>query len=199
MNDCVIWEGSKTRDGYGRLTHNSKTVLAHRLAYCQANGLMLSDITGLEIRHKCDVRDCVNPLHLEPGSHADNMNDMKVRGRSARGERGGGAKLSEADVLDIIQRIASKERQRDIAKTFGVSPTAIADIARGDSWAHVDVPRVSGKVGERNGRAKVCEDDVKNIRALYESGVSQIKLADMFGITQVAVSKIIRRVTWANV
>lgn len=203
LDDCKLWEGSTTKDGYGRLTHNSKTVLAHRLSYCEHNNLKLEDITGLEVRHKCDVRACVNPCHLELGSHADNMNDMKVRGRAPRGERNGSVKLSETEVLEILTKIADGCKQTDVAKEYKVSKTAVADLVSGEAWAHVgesERARVKpGRVAERNGRAKITEDAVRRIRELYSVGNSQVKLAEMFGITQVAVSKIIRRVTWANV
>lgn len=78
--------------GYGYLQHEGKQVLAHRLAYCQANDLPLEDIAGQVVRHKCDNPKCVNPDHLEIGSQADNMTDKVQRGRALRGEHIGNSK-----------------------------------------------------------------------------------------------------------
>lgn len=55
-----------------------KNWTAHRLAYTEAYGPIPE---GMEVRHKCDVRNCVNPDHLELGTHQDNMDDMRKRGR----------------------------------------------------------------------------------------------------------------------
>lgn len=51
--------------------------------------------------------------------------------------------------------------------------------------------------GENNGRAKLTEERVKEIRDLYTNGrLSQEAIARRFGIKQVAVSRIVRRVSW---
>ena len=53
--------------------------------------------------------------------------------------------------------------------------------------------------GEGNGRAIVDEADVRKIRRMYATGMYlQKELAEMFGIHQTTVSKIIRRQIWST-
>ncbi|CDP82291.1 hypothetical protein BN975_00341 [Mycolicibacterium farcinogenes] len=42
-------------------------------------------------------------------------------------------------------------------------------------------------------------EDVRAIRRLSASGVTQYELAARFGVTQASVSKVVRRKTWRNV
>lgn len=81
-DDCIIWTGAHTTLGYGIKMHNKRRLYVHRIAYCDANGLSISDITGMVVRHKCDVPACHNPEHLEIGTQADNMRDMRSRNRN---------------------------------------------------------------------------------------------------------------------
>jgi hypothetical protein len=68
---CWEWTAG-TKDGYGwYMLFPGKTEYAHRVAYTQLRG----DIPkGKELDHLCRNRKCVNPDHLEPVSHAVNMN-----------------------------------------------------------------------------------------------------------------------------
>lgn len=81
---CWEWGGSRNEDGYGVLTHlrsGLSNARAHRLMYERFVGPIPD---GAEIRHRCDNPPCVNPEHLEPGTHAENMSDMAERGRHWR-------------------------------------------------------------------------------------------------------------------
>ena len=72
---CWIWLGAWNHAGYGTLSRKGS---AHRFFYQHHKGPIPE---GLLIRHKCDTPACVNPDHLEPGTHKDNSNDRIVRGR----------------------------------------------------------------------------------------------------------------------
>lgn len=58
-NDCWLWLGGTNRKGYGRTSWGP----AHRVAYELEYGTI--EDTTLHVHHKCGVRFCVNPKHLE--------------------------------------------------------------------------------------------------------------------------------------
>lgn len=66
---CLMWTGEMNRNGYGRISWKGKRPVAHRLVY----ELLVAQIEdGLLLDHKCYFRGCVNPLHMEPVTHAEN-------------------------------------------------------------------------------------------------------------------------------
>lgn len=77
VENCWNWIGkSKTKDGYGRFRVGTIKKLAHRYSYELIVGPISKE---LEIDHLCKNRSCVNPKHLEPVTHLENM----VRGAYA--------------------------------------------------------------------------------------------------------------------
>lgn len=67
---CWLWMGALDSKGYANTQVGSAFVGAHRHAWSLANGPIPR---GLEVDHKCRVRCCVNPDHLEPVQHRENM------------------------------------------------------------------------------------------------------------------------------
>lgn len=67
---CWIWQGTLDDHGYGRIWHQGRWCLVHRLSYELRVGPIPE---GLEIDHLCRIPACSNPGHLEPVTHAVNM------------------------------------------------------------------------------------------------------------------------------
>lgn len=84
LGPCIPWR-KKTGEigkGYGQTKYEGELVNKHRAAYCNAHGVTLSELKEkkLVIRHKCDNKACINPEHLEAGTHQENMKDVVRRG-----------------------------------------------------------------------------------------------------------------------
>jgi len=67
---CWVWEGAKNPGGYGMVKVDGRGQLVHRLVW---TGLVGAIPEGLVIDHLCRVVACVNPDHLEPVTHTENV------------------------------------------------------------------------------------------------------------------------------
>ena len=139
MNQCIDHGKKGNKAGYrsvyvGGGKANPKFDLAHRVALAKELGRAL--LPGEVARHTCDNPRCVNPKHLVVGSHTDNMQDCKVRGRLADKERHSQAKLTADDVAAIRGSYTGKRgEQTELARLFGVSPQLVSLIVRRKLWA----------------------------------------------------------------
>ncbi len=69
---CWTWQGTRhnAKHDYGQFSVGNRYVLAHRFAY----ELLVGPISdGLELDHLCRNPPCVNPEHLEPVLHVENV------------------------------------------------------------------------------------------------------------------------------
>jgi hypothetical protein len=70
---CWEWTAGKNVDGYGKFNlagDEATCVLAHRWLYEHRVGPVPE---GMELDHLCRNRACVNPDHLEPVAHVENV------------------------------------------------------------------------------------------------------------------------------
>jgi hypothetical protein len=147
-NGC--WEWSRgLNSGYGVLRVNKIPILAHRFSLQLQ--LKRSIESGIEVRHMCHNTKCINPEHLKEGTHAENMADMVVANRQAKGEylsskckqvvrdkiygeNNGKSKLTKEQVIEIRN---SKNKPTELSKIYGVGRNQILLIRKGLSWPHL--------------------------------------------------------------
>lgn len=134
---CHRWLGAPDRHGYGsirRAGRGSKNDRAHRVA-AELAGRPIP--VGLEARHLCGNRWCVNAKHIVPGTTADNAADRIAMGRNPKGETHPRARLTEEKVAEMRRLFLSGVATADIAARFEVNVATAYHAIRGFSWAHV--------------------------------------------------------------
>lgn len=70
---CWLWTASVDGKGYGQIAKGGKwggPMRAHRVIYEAVRGPIAD---GFELDHLCRVPTCVNPYHMEPVTHRENI------------------------------------------------------------------------------------------------------------------------------
>ena len=111
---CWLWTGSTYPDGYGQTRHEAafdqgyengrrrggRQTVSHRVVYELFKGRIPE---GLQIDHRCEVKLCCNPDHLEAVTRSVNML------RASRGQNyilaNTGTQLSLDEILSQPQQI----------------------------------------------------------------------------------------------
>lgn len=134
-DECVFWPFGSTATGYALATvQGYDTRYVHVIVYLMRNGIETVP-DGKEVCHICGNGHlgCVNPSHLILGTHRENMGHAAyIHESMSRGSKHPGAKLTEQDVLKIVQ---DKRLNRVIAEDYGVERSAIYAIKTGRSWS----------------------------------------------------------------
>lgn len=78
VTGCQEWMGLRNH-GYGYIGLNYKMIRVHRKVWELKHGPIPK---GLHVLHRCDNPPCCNLEHLFLGTHQENMDDAKAKGRN---------------------------------------------------------------------------------------------------------------------
>lgn len=168
---CWTWNGY-VRGSYPCITIRKTHYQTHRLSYEAWHG----DIpTGLVVRHKCDNQRCVNPEHLEVGTHEDNARDRDERGRHnpAFGENNGASKLTNSERDEVLRLAKTGVKHSTLAEKYNVSRTTISRLCRVN--------------GQHNNPRKLTEQQKRLILELRNDGVPRQDIANKLNIAKSTV------------
>lgn len=198
---CWLY-GGKPRKRYASMSRGVGlgNTTAHRFSFELHNGPLLR---GKYVCHRCDIKNCVAPLHLYEGDHEDNNEDNRKRGlfnapkvRIARvktkpGEGSHGRKLGAEYVERMkAEYAAGKFTQAELAKRYEVSQATVSATIRGAKNMG-DGKGSAPRIGHY--RRKLTDEAKTRIRDLYATGdFTQKQLAEQFGCDQTNISLIVK-------
>ena len=137
--------------------------------------------------------------NLEWTTRAENIQhayDTGLHGRYV-GSAASAAKLTEGDVVTILDMVAARAYRKDIAARFGISTKMIDEIVSGNHWQHVPRPDLGNK---RTGRHILTEDDVRAIKILLATGnLSHRQIGEQFGVSGPTIWQIADGRTWRHI
>jgi hypothetical protein len=180
---------------------------SYRVSVLVARTFLPAGQQGEQVCHGPAGLEDNNPGNLYYGTAKRNSQDRKRDGTWMGGERSGVAKLTWVLIGDIRERYQAGESQWSLARRFGVSRSAIAHVISGRNWTDMaplgadarlrprENPWLPGKPG---GAVKLTRAIADEIRRQYRAGRRQADLARDFGISQPAVSYIVRNKTWTR-
>jgi hypothetical protein len=117
---CWPWGRAKDAQGYGGTSADG----TYKGAHCYVYERLIGPIPdGLELDHLCRNPACVNPDHLEPVTHAENMRRGTVPW-----------KLNAEKAAVIRREHARGVSKRLLAARYGVSSEAIRLVVNGVTW-----------------------------------------------------------------
>ena len=87
---------------------------------------------GMHLLHSCDNRECCNPAHLRWGTQTENNREAWDRGRQADGERHHAARITDAQVAEVVGRAKAGERVLALASEYGIDPSNLYSWMRGE-------------------------------------------------------------------
>lgn len=190
-------KGSVTHNGYRTVTlsrdGDSKSFRVHRLVLSAFVG---PPPEGCEADHINGVRDDNRLENLRWLPRGEN--------RSRPGDDCPHAKLTEDKVAQIRRLYdASEHSQRELAELFGVHQWTIWSIVNGKTWETAEGPTQAGRAhtrGENNGRSKLNEPEVVEIRRRYqkEGDATLQSLANEYGVNNSSIWRIVHGTRWED-
>lgn len=201
MSGCWIWLGSTMADGYGNFTLGQRVYYAHRSSYEAVNGDGSS--VGYVVRHRCDIRCCMNPAHLILGMPVDNVADAWRRGRMkpATGESVGISVLTTEIVRTLRSLAAEGIPLSQILERTGIAGSTAISAITGRTWRHLPgalprdmivhtAPAYNPIIGEAHYMSRLSDQQVADIRRKLSQGARGVDLAAEYGVVKSTISSI---------
>ncbi len=229
LGQCWAWTAFKSKHGYGRFWIQETMLRAHRASWILHQGFIPGDLwvlhhcdnpscvnpTHLFLGDHQDNMDdkCSKGRQPKGANHPGTLHPERM----PRGEQHVAAILTEQKVLQIREMFQKGIRSTGIAAALSFSDALIRSVVYGRTWKHVGGPIFSppGKArgdnnwtrkypekvlrGEQQGRAKLTEKQVLEIRSAFAAGQKTKRdLARQFDVSPTLIRFVVSRKLWRH-
>lgn len=143
---------------------------------------------GQEVRHLNGSPKDNRLVNLKYGTSKENSADCEAHGRTRRGEAHGNCKLSDAQVEEFLRRLDKGELLKDLASEFGISRFHAHRLHYGKVRKTCANPTRGHDLRKRRS-GRLTPEQVEEAYALLDSGWSQRKVGEHFGVSHQAISR----------
>ena len=132
-NGCWNFTGKKDPYGYGSFKIGGRNLGAHKVSYILHKGDF--NQSEFEMMHECHNRKCINPDHIKPGTHKQNMSYSETRRRMTLA--GGRSRGNNSYIFNLV---ASKKGETMLfgssyqAQLMGFSSGSISCSCNNVKW-----------------------------------------------------------------
>ena len=130
LSNCHIYQGSKDKDGYGKISFKGIDYRTHILSWESHNKTKRQN-KKLCIRHLCNEKSCCNPVHLEIGTSRENSLDSLSTNKKV--------KLKVEEVIEIKKLLLENKSAECLSKKYKVAKISISRIKTGRTWSHIKI------------------------------------------------------------
>jgi HNH endonuclease len=229
LGPCWVWLGC-IGDGYGHIGWNGKNRGAHIISYMLAHGpieagncvLHACDnrrcVNPLHLSVGDKKQNAQEREERGRGNHPRGACNIFHRCPELRqGEMNGRAKITEVDAWCIRESYAGGQTADVLSEAYDLTKTTVWHILHGKLWKnaggslvpstgrpfgdrhHMRRPELRPK-GEKNVRAKLTDELVRQIRADHAAGIGDyLLLGSKYGVHPSSIGRIILRKAWTHV
>lgn len=119
-NGCWLWIGTLSKSGYAYYCKRKVNIRGHVYSYIRKYGPIPA---GLELDHFfCDVKRCVNPDHVKPETHINNIRRRRY------------CVIDVKKAAEIREKYKGGRSQTSLAKEYRCTQANISLIVREVYW-----------------------------------------------------------------
>lgn len=185
--------GSRSKE-YPRVTLTAvgrrQRFFVHRIV---AETFLGSCPDGLEVAHLNGNRRDSRLTNLRYVTRSENHLHKIDHGTMPRGDSHPNRSISEKTARQIGERLREVGSCNQIAEEFGTTAGVVSHIAMGRTWRHV-----FAKDWRSPARRRLSGEQRAAIVKLAADGNRQAEIAERFGVTQSAISHLLKRTAWSS-